>query len=80
MKTKSRLKNLMPGDLFSFEKPTFSRGKDEIWLLCGLADRYVYGDNAFDVHPEYEEDKVFTVCDSEVIFVGRNAYGYSEQP
>lgn len=79
MKVKAQLKNLMPGDRFSFDKPFLGHGKEEVWLFCGLADRYVYGDNAFDVHPEYEEDKVFTVQDSEVFFVGGNAYGYGKQ-
>jgi hypothetical protein len=79
MTKKILLKELMSGDRFIFIKPYLNYPKEEVFVFNGVTDIYVYGSNAFDVFPEYEEDNVFAIENTEVIFVGGNAYGYNEQ-
>jgi len=79
MTRKILLKELMPGDRFVFLKPYLNYPKEEVFVFNGLTDIYVYGSNVFDVFPEYEEENVFAIENTEVIFAGGNAYGYNEQ-
>jgi hypothetical protein len=67
MTRKILLKELMPGDRFVFFKPHLNYPKEEVFVFNGLTDIYVYGSNVFDVFPEYKEDNVFAIENTEVI-------------